>query len=68
MVRRIEAEGFSWVNLVELDDRNNIWLQYGVSGGGKKFLVDDKGIILAIDPKANEVRKILVQRLSGMQE
>lgn len=66
MVRRIEAEGFSWVNLVELDDRNNIWLQYGVSGGGKKFLVDDKGIILAIDPKANEVHEILVQRLSGL--
>lgn len=68
MVRRIEVEGFSWLNLVELDDRNNIWLQYGVSGGGKKFLVDDKGIILAIDPKANEVREILVQRLSGLPE
>jgi len=68
MVRRIEAEGFSWVNLVELDDRNNIWLQYGVSGGGKKFLVDDKGIILTIDPKPHVIREILTERLSGMQE
>jgi thiol-disulfide isomerase/thioredoxin len=68
MAHRIEAEGFSWVNLVELDDRNKIWLQYGVSGGGKKFLVDDKGIILAIDPKPDEVRDILVQRLSGLPE
>ena len=68
MVRRIEVEGFSWLNLVELDDRNNIWLQYGVSGGGKKFLVDDKGIILAIDPKPHVIREILTERLSGMQE
>jgi thiol-disulfide isomerase/thioredoxin len=68
MVRRIEVEGFSWLNLVELDDRNNIWLQYGVSGGGKKFLVDDKGIILAIDPQPHVIREILTERLSGMQD
>ena len=64
MARRIEQEGFSWLNLVELDDSNNIWLQYGVAGGGRKFLVDDKGIILAIDPQPREVREILMERLS----
>ena len=64
MARRIEQEGFSWLNLVELDDSNNIWLQYGVTGGGRKFLVDDKGIILAIDPQASKVREILMERLS----
>ncbi|TVQ92479.1 MAG: TlpA family protein disulfide reductase [Bacteroidetes bacterium] len=68
MVRRIEMEGFSWLNLVELDDRNNIWLQYGVAGGGRKLLVDDKGIILAIDPQPQVLREILMERLSEKRE
>jgi peroxiredoxin len=62
---RIDKEKFPWTNLVELDDKNQIWLQYGVQGGGRKFLVDNKGIILAIDPGSDEIRKLLSEKLKN---
>lgn len=61
---RIEKEKFPWINLVEMDDKNQIWLHYNVQGGGRKFLVDNKGIILAIEPSADEIRKILSEKLN----
>jgi thiol-disulfide isomerase/thioredoxin len=61
---RLEKEKFPWINLVEMDDKNQIWLQYSVQGAGRKFLVDDKGEILAIEPEAEEIRKILSERLN----
>jgi len=64
MVQRVEMERYPWINLVELDDRDQIWLKYGIQGGGKKFLVDNEGIILAVEPKADEVRRVLNERLS----
>ncbi len=64
MVKRIENEKYPWINLIELDDENQIWLKYGTQGGGKKFLVDNEGVILAIEPKADEVRAILNERLN----
>jgi thiol-disulfide isomerase/thioredoxin len=60
---RIEKEKFPWINLVEMDDKNQIWLHYNVQGGGRKFLVDNKGIILAIEPSVDEIRKILSEKL-----
>lgn len=62
MIARIEYEKYPWINLVELDDHHDIWLTYGVQGGGRKFLVDDTGIILAIEPTATEIREILNAR------
>ena len=61
---RIEKEKFPWINLVEMDDKNQIWLHYNVQGGGRKFLVDNKGTILAIEPSADEIRKILGEKLN----
>jgi len=64
MRTRIEKEKFPWINLVELDHKNHIWDKYGVSNsGGGTFLVDREGVILAINPDAEEVRKILSERL-----
>ena len=62
LICRIEKEKFPWINLVELDDKNQIWLHYGVQGG-RKFLVDNTGVILAIEPDAEEIRKILNEKL-----
>jgi thiol-disulfide isomerase/thioredoxin len=63
--RRISKEQFSWLNLVELDDRQNIWNTYGISNGtGLMVLVDKDGTILSIDPKPDELEKILKQRLN----
>ena len=60
----IEKDGYTWTNLIELDDKGSIWAKYGVgNGGGGTFLVDEKGKILVINPTAEEVRKILLEQL-----
>jgi hypothetical protein len=58
--KRMEIEKFPWINLLELDNQNGIWDKYGVSNsGGRTFMVDSKGKILAINPTAAEVRELL---------
>ncbi len=59
----LSKNNWPWLNLVELDKKNKIWQKYGVCGGGKIFLVDKKGFIIAINPTAEEVRKELEKRL-----
>lgn len=57
---RLSKEQFTWLNLVDLDDKLNIWNKYGISNGtGLMVLVDKNGTILAIDPKPEELKKIL---------
>ena len=64
MKQRIEIEKWQWINLVDLDQQNHIWDIYGISGsGGRILLVDQKGVILAINPSADEVRKKLEEIL-----
>ena len=60
----IKLDGYPWLQLVELDDGCRIWTQYmlGNAGGGV-FLVDRDGKILAVNPKPEEVQKILEQKL-----
>ncbi|WP_442845856.1 redoxin domain-containing protein [Leeuwenhoekiella sp. H156] len=65
LVRFLEKEKWPWQNLVDLDKQNNIWQKYNVDGGGGGiFLIDEKGIILAKDPTAEEVRIELESRLN----
>lgn len=63
MRRAIEKDGYPWLNLVELDDRAHIFDLYGLrySAGGT-VLVGRDGTILAVNPKPEEVERIL----SGM--
>ena len=62
--KRLSKEDFSWLNLVELDDKLNLWNTYGISNGtGLMVLVDKDGTILSIDPKPEELEKILNQKL-----
>ena len=63
--RFLEKEKWPWLNLVELDRENQIWQKYGVDGGGGGiFMIDEKGVILAKDPTAEEVKKELESRLN----
>ena len=63
--KRIEIEKFPWTNLVDLDDKLNIWNQYGISNGvGLMVLVDKDGTILSVDPTSAELEKILEQKLN----
>ena len=55
---------FPWVNLVELDKEKGIWNKYGIpNAAGGTFLVDMDGIILAINPTGEEIKKILDKKL-----
>ena len=61
---RLDTEKFPWLNLVELDKQNRVWDKYGITNsGGRMFMVDREGIIIAIEPSAEEVRKILNEKL-----
>ena len=60
----LEREKFPWINLIELNNQNGIWNKYGIPmAGGRTFLVDKDGKILAINPTAEEVRNILTEKL-----
>jgi peroxiredoxin len=62
--KTLEREKFPWINLVELNNQNGIWIKYGKpTAGGGTFLVDKNGKILAIEPTAEEVRNILTEKL-----
>ena len=61
----IERDKYPWQNLIEIDNQNKIWERYNIAGaGGRKFLVDSKGYIIAIDPTAEEVEKVLSELLN----
>jgi peroxiredoxin len=62
--RTLDKEKFPWMNLIELDDKLNIWNKYGISNGsGLMVLIDKTGTILAVDPKPEELEKILQEKL-----
>ena len=64
MQQAIAKDGYPWLNLLELSDENNIWSKYGVNyAGGITVLVDCDGTILAIKPTADEVERILKEKL-----
>ncbi len=64
MRKAIARDGYTWLNLLELDDKALIWERYGCpNGGGMTVLVDRDGNILAVNPKADEVRDILGKKL-----
>lgn len=63
---RLKKEEFRWLNLVEMDDKNGIWNKYSISNGaGIQVLVDATGKILAVDPTAEELEKILKNIIKG---
>jgi peroxiredoxin len=63
--KKLDREKFPWKNLIDLNNQNGIWNKYGVSNsGGGTFLVGPDGTILAIKPSADEVRKILTERIN----
>ena len=60
----LKKEKYPWIQLVEINDKNQIWLKHGIeNAGGSTFLINDKGIIVAINPQVDEVQKILEKQL-----
>ncbi|WP_316819224.1 TlpA disulfide reductase family protein [Pedobacter nyackensis] len=60
LTKFLEREKWPWLNLVELDRKNNIWQKYNIqNSGGAIFLIDRDGKIIAKDPSADEVKNEL---------
>lgn len=60
----IRKDGYPWLNLVELDDSNYIWMRHHLSNAaGGIFLIDRDGTILAVNPTSDEVERILQNKL-----
>lgn len=65
MQSAIKKDGYPWLNMYELNSRNKIFQKYGLgNAGGSVFLVDKKGIIVAVNPSAEEVEKYIEQNIS----
>lgn len=58
--KAVEKDKYPWLNLIELENTNRIWDKYNISNsGGSTFLIDAKGVILAVNPDAAALDKIL---------
>ena len=56
----MKKENYPWENLVELNDNEQIWNKYGIgNSGGSVFLIDEKGVIVAVNPSIDEIRNFL---------
>jgi len=58
----VERHKFPWKNLVELNDTENVWEKYGVSGAGEIFLIDENGMIVATNPSIEKIRIFLINK------
>lgn len=66
MERIVKKDGYKWLNLLELKDKAGIWHKYGAgNSGGKIIMVDKNGTILAVSPSAQEIEKILNEKLNN---
>ena len=64
MREAIRKDGYPWLNLIELNDVQQIWSKYRIpNAAGGTFLVNAQGIILAVNPTAEEVERILQKEL-----
>lgn len=56
MQAAIKKDGYKWPQLVELDDRANIWAKYGCNNAaGRRILFDAQGKIIAFDPTIEQL-------------
>ena len=60
----IKLDKYTWKNLVELNDTEQIWVKYGIgNAGGSIFLIDEKGTIVSVAPSIEEIREFLLNKL-----
>ena len=68
MEAAIRKDGYTWPQLVELDDRANIWSQYGcVNAAGRRILFNDEGEILAFDPTIEQLTAEVEKHLGALK-
>ncbi|WP_330441991.1 TlpA disulfide reductase family protein [Flavobacterium sp. C4GT6] len=65
LTKFLEKEKWPWLQLTDVDGENKIWQKYGIpSAGGKVFLIDKTGTVIAVNPTAEEVRQHLEKTLN----
>lgn len=64
MTKALKADGYPWNSLIDLKDKNEIWLKNGLStAGGGGYLIDSNGTILSVYPEADETERVLKEKL-----
>ena len=65
MQAAIKKDGYKWLQLVELDDRANIWAKYGCNNAaGRRILLDAQGKIIAFDPTIEQLTAEVEKRIN----
>jgi peroxiredoxin len=60
MQSAVEKDQYTWVNLLESDDKNKVWRTFGIEyAGGGDYLIDADGNFLAVNAQPDEIIKIL---------
>ena len=65
MEKAVKQDGYKWPQLVELDDRANIWAKYGCNNAaGRRILLDAQGKIIAFDPTIEQLTAEVEKRIN----
>lgn len=65
MLKAAEHDGYPWQSFIDLDDADGVWAKNGCpNAGGKIFLIDAEGIIVAVNPTSEQVEEYLKENLS----
>ncbi len=65
MEKAVKQDGYKWLQLVELDDRANIWAKYGCNNAaGRRILFDAQGKIIAFDPTIEQLTAEIEKRIN----
>lgn len=63
--KAVKQDGYKWPQLVELDDRANIWAKYGCNNAaGRRILFDAQGKIIAFDPTIEQLTAEVEKRIN----
>jgi len=63
-VHALKRDKYPWLNLIDLDGKEGVWEKYGATNyAGAILLVDTNGKIIAVNPKIEEIERILKKLL-----
>ena len=66
MRQAIGRDGYPWAQFVDLDDRHGVWEKHRLAcSGGGTVLVDSDGTVMAVNPTAEEVDRLLRERFGA---